>query len=282
MKISDLKYIWNRLLLTRKVNRLNIEFSGVDNEGYAYVKLKDDYIFYGFQSNLRNQKYYNLLSRKTKARLCFAAFQVANDIAIRYIEGGLKLGGPAKELHYSVKKKDIIAEMGAYMGYYTLYLSKKAGNEGKVIAIEPIPDNLQILRKNIHANRIKNVTIIPQGVWKKKTQMSFQRKSGDNQSGSIDLTYKKSTVLHINVDSLDNILTNCNIHKVDFMLIQLNGAEPEALEGLYKFHPNNFAIAARYSKGKISAAKHIADLLHQRGYSCKIEQNDFVFAKSLS
>lgn len=278
MQISDLNYIWNRLFLIRKISKLKIEQAGIDSDEIPFVRLKDGPIFYGIKSNKKHKKYYNLLPAKIKSKLPFECFLVANDIIIRYVEGGLMLGGPRKELHYTTKPGDIVAEMGAYMGHYTIYLSEKVKN-GKVIAIEPMPDNLKILRKNIEENNLKNVIIIPKGVWKEKNELTFNRKKGDNQSGSVELNYNQEDKLTIPVDSLDNILNENNVEYVDFMLIQLNGVEAEALEGLKRYKPKHIAIAARYSKENKSAIPSILNILQERNYICKIEKHDFVFSE---
>ena len=70
MKISDLNYIWNRILLTRKVSKLRIEKAGVDSDEIPFVKLKDGPVFYGLKSSPKDKKYYNLLHIKDSLR-CF-------------------------------------------------------------------------------------------------------------------------------------------------------------------------------------------------------------------
>lgn len=279
MKLSVIQYLRNRITLVRKISKLDISDAGIESDGEPYVRLKDGTIFYGLKSLAKDKKFYNLLPSKVKKILPFEAFQIANDIVIRFVEGGLMLGGPEKELFYKVKAGDKIAEMGAYMGYYTLYLSQKIGSNGKVIAIEPMPDNLKYLRKNIEANNIKNVVIVPKGVWKEKEKMTFERKKGDNQSGSVELSYDNNDSFSIPVDSLDSILAEQGVKHINMMLIQLNGVEPEALEGLNNYMPEHFAIAARYSKGEELATSIINRELSNRGYNCNIVNQDFLFAE---
>ena len=109
--------------------------------------------------------------------------------------------------------------------------------------------------------------------------MIFNRKKGDNQSGSVELNYNQEDKLKISVDSLDNILSENDIKNIDFMLIQLNGVEVEALEGLRKYKPKHIAIAARYSKNNKSVIPIITNILEERNYICKVEKHDFVFSE---
>lgn len=49
--------------------------------------------------------------------------------------------------------------VGAHIGKYTITVGRKL-IEGKIIAIEPEPDNFENLRKNVSLNRLNNVTAL--------------------------------------------------------------------------------------------------------------------------
>lgn len=275
-----LRYLYQKVIVTARVAKLEIAEAGLDNDDQAFVKLKSGMIFYGPRPASKEKKFYSLLlSRSVKNNLPFHCYQIAIDIVIRYKEGNLKWGGPAKEAFYKVQEGDVIAEMGAFRGYYTLYLSQKVGAKGRVIAIEPIPENVEYLQKNIEVNEIKNVTIVPKGVWNENDKKVFQRKSSDFQSGSIDISYQNQEEQAIEVNTLDKILSDHQVSTLDFMLIQLNGAEYEALEGLSKSKPKHLAIAARYNKDEKDIAEEIQELLTQRGYKTDSLQKKFVYAQ---
>jgi FkbM family methyltransferase len=276
--MNSIRYILNRFWLLPKVAKIKIAETGTDKDGHLFIKLTNEKIFFGNKSKSKLRKYYRFLPRKIKTLLPFDWFEIANNIIIRYQEGGLKLRGPRKELFYSVKPNDVIAEMGAYMGYYTIYLAEKA-HRGKIIAIEPMPQNLVFLKKNIKYNNLKNVTIVSKGVWNKNEIMPFTFKDGDNQSGSIPLTYSEEKNVNIEVDTLDTILAGTETSHVDFMIIQLNGAEKEALEALTNYLPKNFAIAARYNNKNESTAQKVINILKDRNYEVKIKKKYFIYAK---
>lgn len=277
-----IEFIYYRLLLTRKIRKLLIEEAGKDAEGIYFVKLKDDFIFYGPEAREKDKKYFNLLPHSIKTILPWECYGIALDIVTRYFGGGLKLGGPKKQLRYTVRPGDKVAEMGAFRGYYGLRLAKQVGNSGVVVAIEPVESNLFYLRKNVEANKLSQVKIIPKGVWKEKTVLTFQREKGDYQSSSLDIKYNNADEFQVKVDSLDNILNDSGIAHIDFMIIQLNGVELEALEGLTTDKPANLAIAARYTKGGQLAAGLIKKHLVKKGYKVKIVNRDYVFAQIVS
>ncbi len=56
-----------------------------------------------------------------------------------------------------VKKGDIIVDIGAHIGYYSLLFAKIVGNKGKVYAFEPDKNNFKLLMKNIKTNGYNNI-----------------------------------------------------------------------------------------------------------------------------
>lgn len=277
LKVFD--YVYHKLRINFKIASLNIIEAAIEDTNTCYVKISNGVIFYGPSTKKTDKKYYNLLPGSIKSKLPFACYQVAQDIIIRYIEKALKVGGPKKEKYYTPKKGDVVAEMGAFRGYYCLNLAQLVGENGMVIAIEPMEDNLYYLRKNIEANNINNVFIVPKGVWNKPDNLTFHRNKGDFQSNSIDLTYTNQQQYSIEVDSLDNILSAQKVNNVQFMVIQLNGAEIEATQGLSRILPTHLSYAARYKKNNVSAGKVIKDMLTAKGYKVQIHRKAYVFAK---
>jgi FkbM family methyltransferase len=280
--LQSADYIYNKIRVTKKINDLTIIKAGIDVDETPYVQLGNKLFFYGLKSSDKDLKYYRLLLKKTKDIVPFSCFRVAQDIVIRYYEGGLRLGGPKKERYYQAKQADVVAEMGAYQGFYTMYLSEKVGKYGNVVAIEPFEENLFLLRKNVLNNELSNVKIVSRGVWKEKTELTFFRKEEDLQSASITLAGENKNKIIVPVDSLDNILAENDINEVNFMIIQLNGAEKEALLGMKKYKPLNIAIAARYKKKKEYVVNSITDILKARNYRVRILNRNYIYAELIN
>jgi len=57
-------------------------------------------------------------------------------------------------------KDSTIADVGANIGYYTLWFSKIAASAGEVFAFEPNAAVLQMLRANLDLNRVDNATVV--------------------------------------------------------------------------------------------------------------------------
>ena len=277
---KSIGFILQKIRITMKINNLQIGFAGTEEE-VPFVELEHGLRFYGLEVQGRDRKYYNLLKRSTRQKLPFECYKTAIDIVIRYVEGGLKLGGPEKERYYKVKEGDFIAEMGAYMGYYTMYLAEKTGKAGTVIAIEPIPENLKYLKKNISYNQFDNVVIVERGVWNSNEKMTLYRTGKDTQSASLVLDEGEKNEYQVEMNTLDKILKDHHVNNIVLMLIQLNGVEAEALEGLTIIKPDHIAIAARYDKEGMKAVPRIKKLLEDRSYKVDVVQKNYVYASQI-
>ncbi len=273
----DIPYIKTRLAINRIVETMSIHTCG-EEEKYFYVELEGGLRFYGFKSPQKLRKYYVMLSTRTKRVLPFAAYSIACDIAIRFIEGGLKFKGPKKELKYKVKQNDFVAEMGAYRGYYTLYLLSQVLEGGRVMAIEPNPENFKLLKKNVEYNGFQNVDLIHGAIWDSSQELDFSMREGDGQSSSVDIRYDNGRGYKVQGYTLDYLLDMYSWQYVNFMLIQLNGAEERALQGLTVLRPANLAIAARYTNQDVPLSKAISLLLRERNYEVEIVDNDYIYA----
>jgi FkbM family methyltransferase len=59
-----------------------------------------------------------------------------------------------------VARGDWVLDVGANVGHYTLRAAELVGTEGRVIALEPVPDTFALLAANAAARSLQNVTLI--------------------------------------------------------------------------------------------------------------------------
>lgn len=270
-----------------KIAFLPILDSGLSEEGTPFVKLNNGLTFYGHLPD-KNQEYlYNCADEKIKEKVTESAFGVAQDIIYRYLDAYEHGRGHNKEKYYNIKNGDTVLDVGAYTGFWTLKAAKIVGEDGHVIAIEAERENLKLLEKNIQANSLKNVTIVPKGVWKeegKQTLYLTDRQANTLIEGGGGIIQPKRT-MSIEVDTLDNILRDLGIVNVDFISIEINGAEIEALEGMRETLDqdviSNLVIAAPYHRFGQPSYKIVASALQNKGLSTLVD-NGKVYASKVS
>jgi FkbM family methyltransferase len=165
-----------------------------------------------------------------------------------------------EEIVNSVKlnANETFVDVGANVGAYTLKIASDYKSKGiKVIAIEAHPANYKALCKNIDINKFTNIHAINKAVSDHKGIVTmYERKFlkriqpewytiHETISGhQLDKRYS----IEVESDTLDAILDN---YKVDFIKIDIEGAEVEALKGatntldrlrkiIVEIHENNF------------------------------------------
>ena len=158
----------------------------------------------------------------------------------------LSINGIYEELETKIVKKevkngDIVLDIGANIGYYTLIFAKLVGSNGKIFAFEPEPFNYDLLQKNIKINNYENIIT--------------EQKAVGNENGVIKLYLSKiRTGMHriykskytnnefVNVDivKLDDYFKDSKFfNKINFIKMDVEGSEFGVLKGLTRILENN-------------------------------------------
>lgn len=138
-----------------------------------------------------------------------------------------------------IKKGDIVLDLGANIGYYTLIFAELVGDKGKVYAFEPDPTNFSLLEKNIIANNLKNVILIKKAVSNKFEKVKFYLNKEHSASNSL-YKDKSSNFIEVETIKLDDYFKDFN-KKISFIKIDVEGAEGFVIMGaknLLKRNPN--------------------------------------------
>jgi len=131
----------------------------------------------------------------------------------------------------------IFLDVGAHIGWYTIRAARAIGESGRVIALEPAASNRNQLERNLALNKITSYTIVPLAAWSKSgpvrwspSQVSVWNKV-DESRGTEELEGI----------ALDDLVSKLSLPRVDWIKMDIEGAETEALRGaatiLRKFRP---------------------------------------------
>ena len=130
-----------------------------------------------------------------------------------------------------VKPGETVVDLGAHIGYYTLLFAKLVGPSGRVIAFEPSPDSCAILRRNVAKNGLANVTVenAAAGAASRSGVLHLSANRLDHHTGDASGEGAGETV-PVDVVALDSYFDPTAT--IDFVKMDIQGAEPAALRGM--------------------------------------------------
>jgi FkbM family methyltransferase len=126
-----------------------------------------------------------------------------------------------------LRRGDVVYDIGAHVGLYMLGASGKVGPEGHVFAFEPLPRNVQYLRRHIELNRLSNCSVVEAAVchsagWRQLDASVCHSEARLSETGSTKVP----------AVSMDEFLSgDPNRRPPTVMKIDARGAEMEILSG---------------------------------------------------
>jgi FkbM family methyltransferase len=177
---------------------------------------------------------------------------------------------------FAPKEGDTVIDIGAHIGRYTITSSKQVGKTGKVVAIEADPDNFQLLKRNIALNKLTNVMPLNYAVFSERTRMKLYEQSASAKYNSLMLARAARTKNYVEVeaDTLDSILKLNEVNQVNWIKIDVEGAEFEVLKGSTKtLSSENMSLLIEIHNIEDPSHHHnIVDFLQYHNYEITFEQ----------
>jgi FkbM family methyltransferase len=130
----------------------------------------------------------------------------------------------------AIRPGDVVYDLGSNVGFYTLLASVLSGPRGRVFSFEPVPENLDFLRKHLAINNVTNCTVYAAAVGAWSGTANFlpgaERSSGrlDSAAGSLAVTTL----------ALDDLVAGGQLPLPSVIKCEIEGGEFEALKGAAK------------------------------------------------
>ncbi|MEQ8541429.1 MAG: FkbM family methyltransferase [Coleofasciculus sp. D1-CHI-01] len=220
------------------------------------------------------------------------------------IGGSLFCGGFENQetefLQQTLKPGSIFFDIGANGGFYTVIAAKQVGLKGHVYAFEPGQSELELLRHNISINNLNNVTIVECAVGN-TTGTAQLAISCDGAMNSLAKTNHPWQCIErwqsVKIISLDNFIQEYGIKKVDFIKIDVEGAEKLVFEGAnrilssdqeiivmfeaYELNVNSFGYSVQeFIENLINSGMYLY-YLNKLNYLTRIYKYDSRFGKKI-
>jgi len=132
-----------------------------------------------------------------------------------------------------------VYDIGCDQGLYTLFFAFHVGPGGRVIAFEPNPRSRERIRRNVEINGFSNVRVMPVGIGRERCTLEFTVPPGEPSRGSADpaiawdLKAEGGARIHkFLVNSLDDEIARTHLPVPQFIKIDIEGMEYQALQGM--------------------------------------------------
>ena len=141
-----------------------------------------------------------------------------------------------------IRSADVVLDVGANVGAHTILFSHLVGPRGRVLAFEPVPSNIDQLRDTLRRRlRFPNVTVRELAVGNPKTdreKVVISAPAGDLTQASLAVQSAGSWQdredtrrYSVSLTSVDAELKSSPVQRVDFLKIDVEGAELDVLKG---------------------------------------------------
>jgi len=132
-----------------------------------------------------------------------------------------------------IKNGEVLVDVGANIGYFTLLMAKLSGSSGKIFSFEPENKNFEILEKNVKINNYQNVVLEKKGVSDRNGVNKFFLSSKNTGMHSLQKIRDDSKEVKIDVIKLDDYFFTLDlVEKISLIKIDVEGAEFQVLNGM--------------------------------------------------
>jgi FkbM family methyltransferase len=205
----------------------------------------------------------------------------ANDRFLKYTlaEQELEIYGSGSR---AVQPGDVVLDCGANNGVFTRTALSRGAR--LVVAIEPTPNTVECLRRNF-AREITDGRVIvePKGVWDHVDTLELAVGTNGNTTGnSFVFGRDEKTKIKVPLTTIDILVDELHLPRVDFIKMDIEGAEKQALRGamntIRKFRPRMALASEHLPEDPVQIPKVVATIWP--GYAAKASscKDDFLSA----
>lgn len=188
-------------------------------------------------------------------------------------------------LDHFLKPGQVFIDGGANFGIYTVVASKIVGDSGTVLSFEPSVESFPVLERNVQLNQFDNVKLFNSALSSEEGTSRLYHIDNAPNSYSLNSDSRPDTTFEeVSTETLDAILLCEDIEKVDFIKLDVEGAEEKVLKGanslLVQSKPKVlFEMGSRNSSNIEGDPQGAWNYLAQFGYCFFMIQSDGELSK---
>lgn len=139
---------------------------------------------------------------------------------------------PLVQKVFQPKQGQVVIDVGAHIGIYTVQASRDVGQDGLVVAVEPDPQSFRILQDNIALNHLGNIRAVNAALSDVAGQRTFYAATDPSLSGfqlQPEARLRKANL--VQTLTLDELTRKLGLIRVDWVKLDVEGSELKVLQG---------------------------------------------------
>jgi len=174
--------------------------------------------------------------------------------------------------YFPFYKKVNIIDIGAHYGYFSIFSANNTDKDSRLIAIEPNKNNFKYLRKNIEENNLSNINCFNYAIGEKSGLNKLYHGQSPNHSiiENYTLLNQNGDFETIEVKTLEEIIIENELEKIDFLKMDCEGAEFSILGKTPKYiYDKILTISMEFHdlKDKNFTGEYLIKILTENGFN---------------
>lgn len=187
---------------------------------------------------------------------------------------------------YVPERGTIIYDVGGELGLETVQFAELCGSEGQVHVFECFPSHIRLLEEI--KGKYPQITLHDVACWNRDEELTFHVGNSPGSGTAVsnakgqraqNLANVQIEPIKVRAKRLDDIWALNHRHVVDFLKMDIEGAEYEALEGASELLKNtrHIVIAAYHIRDGVPTAAKVERSLKEAGFITQIHENLHVY-----
>ena len=143
---------------------------------------------------------------------------------------------------HTPKPGDTVVDIGAGIGDDAILFSRTVGPTGRVLSVEAHPFTYQLLKRNRDRNDLKNVTVEHLALMDKDGFVAIDERTKYETNTITHANGQNGTAHQVPACSLDDLCARHKIDRIDFLKINIEGAERFAIKGMTRMIDRTSAL----------------------------------------
>lgn len=169
---------------------------------------------------------------------------------------------------------DVLFDVGANIGFFSLIAARRVGAEGRVYAFEPVPRNAAAIRRSAQLNGLAMIKVFPEAVGAAtgRAELLLAHHIGGAALASVGAPPDTRGRMQVDVVTLDDAVARRGLRPPSLVKIDVEGAEIDVLHGMTeimrRYRPKIiYEVDDATREGLARKARTIATFMTKAGYT---------------